>query len=104
MTNVALHIDTSISEEVCVTLVTGNTTHTKRQIPNGQRTQALLPLIEEMLKDHALQLSQITEISVVTGPGSFTGIRIGLAVANMLSSLLHVPINGKRALATPTYS
>ncbi len=104
MTNVVLHIDTSISEEVSITLVTGSETYSKRQNPKGQRTQALLPLIEEILKENALQLSQITELSVVTGPGSFTGIRVGLAVANMLSSLLHVPINGKKALATPTYS
>lgn len=104
MTNVVLRIDTSISEEVSITLVTGSETYSKRQNPNGQRTQALLPLIEEILTENALQLSQITELSVVTGPGSFTGIRVGLAVANMLSSLLHVPINGKKALATPTYS
>ena len=35
-------------------------------------------------------------IEVETGPGSFTGIRIGVAVANALAYSLGIPVNGRK--------
>lgn len=67
------------------------------------KSQMVLPLVEELLREHNFKLSDITEISVVTGPGSFTGLRVGAAVANALGYLLGVPVNGKKTLAIPTY-
>lgn len=63
-----------------------------------------LPLIHDLLKEQKLTLSDITEIQVSTGPGSYTGLRVGTAVANALGYTLGVPVNGKKALAIPTYS
>ena len=68
------------------------------------KSQAVLPLIEEMLLEQKLTLKDITEITVVTGPGSFTGLRVGATVANALGYLLGVPVNGKRDLVIPTYT
>lgn len=64
----------------------------------------LLPLIEEALRENNLTLTDISEISVHTGPGSFTGLRVGIAVANTLGLLLGVAVNGKKVIATPSYS
>lgn len=64
----------------------------------------LVPLIEEALHENKLTFTDISEISVHTGPGSFTGLRVGIAVANTLGLLLGVPVNGKKAIATPKYS
>ena len=41
--------------------------------------QNLIPMADQLLKERALQLSDITHIAVSQGPGSFTGIRIGIA-------------------------
>lgn len=104
MNHVLLHIDTSVSKEASVELRMGNEVFSKRQLDHESRSQALLLLIESLLAERHLDVSAISEITVVTGPGSFTGIRVGLTVANTLATLLSIPVNGKRTLATPTYS
>ena len=48
--------------------------------------------IDTLLKEHTKQLHDITGIVCFQGPGSFTGLRIGLSVANALAVALDVPI------------
>jgi len=99
-----LYIDTSGIWEAAVTLIFQGKTYTKLSTESALRSQALLPLIEDVLHLARIQVSDITEITVVVGPGSYTGLRVGLSVANMLGALLGVPVNGKRTLAMPVYS
>ncbi len=58
-------------------------------------SQMLLPFIDEVLKKTGKKTSDIKEIEVNTGPGSFTGLRVGVAVANTLGFVLKVSVNGK---------
>lgn len=58
-------------------------------------SQRLLPFIEELLKKENKNTKDISEINVNTGPGSFTGIRVGVAVANTLAYDLGIKVNGK---------
>ena len=67
------------------------------------KSQTTLPMIEEILAEHKLNISDITAITVAMGPGSFTGLRVGATIANALGYLLDIPVNGKKALAIPTY-
>ena len=99
-----LHIDTSGIREASVTLTSNGIVYEKTSSESALRSQALLPLIEDVAKEANITLTDITHITVVLGPGSYTGLRVGLSVANMLGELLNVPINGKKALATPVYS
>ena len=48
--------------------------------------------IKKLLADQNLVLSDIQGIGVFKGPGSFTGLRIGVSVANALADSLSVPI------------
>lgn len=96
MKKVVLHIDTSVSQEASIEVHVDNRIFSKKHPDDGSRSQALLPMIESLLTQQALRLSDITEITIVTGPGSFTGIRVGFAVANMLATLLDIPVNGKK--------
>lgn len=50
--------------------------------------------IAEILKTSGINLSEINGIVVYQGPGSFTGLRIGISVANALAYGLDVPIAG----------
>lgn len=52
--------------------------------------------IKELLDNQKLDLDDIGAIVVYEGPGSFTGLRIGISVANALSYSLNVPIVGGR--------
>lgn len=59
-------------------------------------SQRLLVFIDEIFKKKKKNLKDITQIEVNTGPGSFTGLRVGVSVANTLGWALKVPVNGKR--------
>lgn len=52
----------------------------------------LLAFIEEKLKEQDKTWTDITELSVYPGPGSFTGLRIGITVINTLAAYLGLPI------------
>lgn len=54
----------------------------------------LLAFLRDKLAEQGAELTDITGIGVMRGPGSFTGLRIGLSVANTLADGLGVPIVG----------
>lgn len=91
-----LHIDTSNNKEVVVGLTIDGKDDIRKQSPDHRKAQVVLPMIQAILEDHNLQLKDITEIQVNPGPGSFTGLRVGITIANTLAQLLDIPINGKR--------
>lgn len=73
------------------------------QTPNGQiidashtqsthHAQAILPLIEQILQKANLTLTDIQDIAVSVGPGSFTGVRAGIATAQGLAYGLNIPV------------
>ncbi len=61
-------------------------------------SQRLMPLLVNMLKDAGVDKKAIDGLVVTTGPGSFTGIRIGMATALGLSLGLKVPALGVMTL------
>lgn len=63
---------------------------------NEYGSQVLLPLIEKLLKSQKIDFKDLKGIEVETGPGSFTGLRVGVSVANALGFSLGIPVNGKK--------
>jgi tRNA threonylcarbamoyladenosine biosynthesis protein TsaB len=101
--DVTLIIDTSQTDSTRIAISYGGKQYEKTSSSRTLRSQMVLPLIEDLLSEHALHISDIKEITVATGPGSFTGLRVGISVANALGSLLSIPVNGKKALVNPVY-
>src|SRR5215218_6268475 len=58
----------------------------------------LLADADELLREHGAAPSELARVVVGTGPGSFTGIRIGLAAARGLSFSLGIPVGGVSTL------
>lgn len=59
----------------------------------------LVPRIEELLRTNQVGVQHIQAIIVVHGPGSFTGIRVGLSTVKGLVEALHVPVMAISRLA-----
>ncbi len=61
--------------------------------------EALMPLVKRVMEQAALVFSDIDRIAVTTGPGSFTGLRVGLAAARGLGLAAARPVVGLTTLA-----
>jgi len=86
-----LFIDTSSSEKIIVGL---DEKKFETEAKKGA-SQRLLPFIVELIEKKRKKLEDIKEIEINTGPGSFTGLRVGVSVANALGWALGIPVNGK---------
>ena len=86
-----LYIDTSDGQKIIVGIDDKRFKTDARQ----EKAQKLLPFINEILKKEGKKIKEIKEIEVNTGPGSFTGLRVGVSVANALGWALGIPVNGK---------
>jgi tRNA threonylcarbamoyladenosine biosynthesis protein TsaB len=69
--------------------------------PVGQRprhTSCLLPLVAELLERSGTSFKQLERVAVGIGPGTFTGLRIGIATARALGQALGIPLVGVSTL------
>lgn len=65
----------------------------EKEISRGHAA-VLAPICHQLLSDYKLTLNDIDQTLVNTGPGSFTGIRVGLAFAKGLASSTQIPLKG----------
>src|SRR5579872_4209100 len=61
--------------------------------------EVLAPMVEEAMRAIDGGFPSLTRIAVATGPGSFTGIRVGLAMARAMGVALAIPVVGVSTLA-----
>jgi tRNA threonylcarbamoyl adenosine modification protein YeaZ/ribosomal-protein-alanine acetyltransferase len=61
--------------------------------------EALAPLVQQVMNEAGLAYSQLSRIAVTVGPGTFTGVRIGLAFARGLGLALDIPVIGLDTLS-----
>lgn len=101
-----LYINTSDTDKVKITIDINSKKYTKISKSKKLRSQTTLISIKNLLKQNKLSLKDLSEVRVRRGPGSFTGLRVGIAIANSLSMLLKIPVNNKRVgdLETPVYN
>lgn len=66
-------------------------------------SKTLIPHIEKVLQLANIEKSDLTKIAVSIGPGSFTGLRIGLAAAKAVAYALNIPIYGAPTLQSLAY-
>ncbi len=70
----------------------------KRIETDRGQAEFLIPMIEETVTEFGKTLQEIDCIAVTRGPGSFTGVRIGLATARSLGLALNIPVIGLSTL------
>ena len=59
-----------------------------------QHSEKLLPLLKEIFNHLDLTLRDLDGVAVAVGPGSFTGLRIGITTAKMLGRIFSIPVKG----------
>lgn len=96
--NTVLTIDTS-SANCAVALQHGSVLTERVSEAQRQSAQRVLPMISELLSEAEIRISDLELIAVVAGPGSFTGVRIGVAVAQGLSLTAAIPVVPLSSLA-----
>ncbi len=89
---ISLFIDTS-SSDVSIAILEDNKILSSivKSIPN-RHSDCTVSLLSECVKNCNLTPSDIQKIMVVTGPGSFTGLRIGVTIAKVYAYVLNIAI------------
>jgi tRNA threonylcarbamoyladenosine biosynthesis protein TsaB len=90
-----LYIDTSHTEGTEVSISDGKKIVAAKKVMLSNKSENVLELIDKILAENAINLKNLAGIKVNTGPGSFTGLRVGIAVARSLALFLNIPVNGK---------
>ena len=87
-----LAVDTS-SKICAVAILEDNNKIDEISLDNGKtHSENLMPILKEVLERNKLKLSDFNLISVSVGPGSFTGIRIGIASIKPLAEVYNLPV------------
>ena len=97
-----LYLDTSTSVLYCALYRNGEVFAYLKEPLGKELSKDALFLISEMFKKCDVEVTDIKKIIVVNGPGSFTGIRIGLTIAKIFAWSKHIdviPISSIEAMA-----
>ena len=99
-----LAIDTS--SKICSVsiLEDNNVIIEKHNDDEKTHSQKLMPLIDETLKQVDLTLDNIDLLACCQGPGSFTGIRIGISTVKAFADVKNIPIIGVTSLESLAYN
>ncbi|HSH19755.1 MAG TPA: tRNA (adenosine(37)-N6)-threonylcarbamoyltransferase complex dimerization subunit type 1 TsaB, partial [Draconibacterium sp.] len=98
----ALILNIETSTAVCsVSLAQNGSTLFKKESKEGlNHSKVLTVFIEDLFKENNIQLKTIDAVAVSKGPGSYTGLRIGVSVAKGLCYGLDIPLISVNSLET----
>ena len=91
--NYILHLDTT-TKKCSVALAQNGKLIIQKELLSEEfsHSEQLHPFIEEVLKESGLKSSSLSAIAISKGPGSYTGLRIGVAAAKGLCFALDLPL------------
>mgnify|MGYP000325756119 FL=1 len=99
-----LSIDTSSKIASIAIIEDGRVLDEMHVLSEEEHSQTLMPMIEKIFNDNNMDLDEIDLIGCSRGPGSFTGIRIGIATAKAFSDAKNIPLIGIDSLEALAYS
>lgn len=99
-----LALESSAKAASCAVLCDGELLATAWQATGLTHSRTLLPMVEDMLKNSELTVQDMDAVAVAAGPGSFTGLRIGVAAVKGLAWAAEkpcIPVSTLEAMAWP---
>ena len=95
---ISLFLDTS-TKYLCIGIAKDhNVIYKFQQEALKQQSELTIPFLAKALNENNLTLNDVDEVVVTIGPGSFTGIRIGMCVAKVLASMKNIPLKAISSL------
>jgi tRNA threonylcarbamoyladenosine biosynthesis protein TsaB len=96
-----LAIDTALDACAAAVLDTGtsNVIASESQAMKRGHAEALMPLIARVMKEAGIPFAALDRIAVTSGPGSFTGLRVGLSAARGIGLAASKPVVGLTTLS-----
>ena len=91
-TPILLHIETAT--DVCSVALSGGAEiiGLKEEAGGNNHAKNLLPFVDEVLKQSDVSMSEINGVTVSIGPGSYTGLRIGVSTAKGIAYTAGIPV------------
>ena len=86
-----LFIDTH-SDTLIMGYIDDEKIEVRKKSDTRNHSEIAIPTLQELLKKIDVKLNELDEIIVVNGPGSFTGVRIGVTIAKTLAYSLNIKI------------
>ena len=95
---ISLFLDTS-TKYLCIGIAKDNKVIYKvQEVALQKQSELTIPYLQKALSEVNLTLNDIDEVVVTIGPGSFTGIRIGMCIAKVLASMKNIPLKAISSL------
>ena len=87
-----LFINSATANLVVAIIIDGEISYLYNENDKNDTSYKIMPIIEEAFRKSNIKPKDIDKIFVVNGPGSFTGIRVGLTVAKVMAYSLNIPV------------
>lgn len=91
MTNL-LALDTTLGACSVALIKNDKVVFKKKEVRARGHVERLLPMVDEIIGETNLVLSELSSIAVTIGPGTFAGVRIGLSAAKGMALALNIPL------------
>ncbi|KHT45836.1 hypothetical protein SE23_19100 [Vibrio sinaloensis] len=92
-----LALDTA-TENCSVALLVDDKVYVRSEVAPRDHTKKILPMVDEVLKEAGVALAELDALAYGRGPGSFTGVRIGIGIAQGLAFGADLPMIGVSTL------
>ncbi len=87
-----LFVNSATTNLVVAIIIDGKITYLYNENDGNDTSAKIMPIIEEAFLKSNIRPQDIDKIFAVNGPGSFTGIRVGLTVAKVMAYALNIPV------------
>lgn len=88
----SLFVDTHDKDIIIALFKDGEVLESSIKTSERHHSDYTMPMLKSILNNNNLTVHDLNEILVVNGPGSFTGVRIGVTIAKTLAYTLDIPI------------